>query len=601
MKSARSVVRILADFQWYVLAVVGLVAFALGCVGFAEHLPNPRPSDVVFWSLKLFLFTAPDKTHLPIALDVARFLAPIVASYAGLSALAALFRDRVQQMQIPLMRGHVVVCGLGYVGGVFLRHLQEADARVVVIESDPANPLIESCRRLRIPVIVGDAQLERSLHAAGVRHAGLLLAVCANDTVNTEIVAVARRLASRRAGGELRCLARIGDPELCGLLQTQGANLADASSSLDFFNIDEISARLLLDDFPIDETGGGQPHILVSDLDATGAWLLVHAARDWYDECKKRNGNDVTTPLWVTVLDAHAEERVRSLADQYPALEQVCRLIYADTSVHGVRGLPVQYSENGVPPLTRGYIAAYRDEQTLETALMLRQELDAAVPLVVGLSRRDGVTRLINDVSASSMLSRLDVFPTLDRTCTMEFLQGGSFVRIAVAIHRRWRAEQFTAGKPSPSWDELDEPRKESSRAHARHIAVKLASIGCAIAPLRDWAASEFAFADDELEGLSIAEHDRWCRERVNAGWTSGIKDPERKRTPYLVPFADLPPDIAEYDRMLVRDIPIFLAAAGLQVIRVPIVTDPSDFPEPASTSTTPALTLHDPPTNLRP
>ena len=570
MTVARSAARVLADFQWYVLAVAGVVAFTLGCFGFAEHLSNPRPSDVVFQSLMLFFFDAPDQTRLPIALDVARFLAPIVAGYAGLRALAALFRDRVLQMRIPLMRGHVVVCGLGYVGAEFLRHLRQANVPVVVIESDGANPQIELCRRLRIPVIVGDAQLDRNLHAAGVRHADRLLAACPDDAVNTEIVAVARRLAAGRRGAELRCLARIGDPDLCGLLRIQEANPVDASSSLDFFNINEVGARLLLDEFPIADAGAGRPHVLVSDLDATGAWLVVHAARDWFERCQKRNGHAASTPLWVTVLDARAEERVGSLVDRYPAVEQVCRFICAAASVCGVRDLAARYTDNGVPPLTRGYVTVYRDEDALQAALMLRHELDVAVPLVVALSRRRGVTRLINDVSARSVLMRLDVFPTLQRTCTTELLQSGSFHGIAVAIHRRWCAEQLAAGKPAPSWDELDESRRESSRAQARHIAVKLASIGCAIAPLRDWGASDFAFSNDEVDRLAIAEHDRWVSERRQAGWRSGPKDPQRKITPYLVPFADLPPDIAEYDRIFVREIPIFLASAGLQVIRVP-------------------------------
>ena len=113
------------------------------------------------------------------------------------------------------------------------------------------------------------------------------------------------------------------------------------------------------------------------------------------------------------------------------------------------------------------------------------------------------MTRLINDVSTRSVPMKLDVFPILQRTCTTELLQSGSFHGIAVAIHRRWCAEQLAAGKPAPSWDELDESRKESSRAQARHIAVKLASIGCAIAPLRDWGASDFAFSDEEVERLA--------------------------------------------------------------------------------------------------
>jgi len=46
----RSVVRVLADFQWCVLAVVGVVAFGLGYVGFAELHPDAGWSYLVFWS-----------------------------------------------------------------------------------------------------------------------------------------------------------------------------------------------------------------------------------------------------------------------------------------------------------------------------------------------------------------------------------------------------------------------------------------------------------------------------------------------------------------------------------------------------------------------
>lgn len=54
-------------------------------------------------------------------------------------------------------------------------------------------------------------------------------------------------------------------------------------------------------------------------------------------------------------------------------------------------------------------------------------------------------------------------------------------------------------------------------------------------------------------------------------------KDQQRKLTPYLLPFADLPPNIADYDRIFVRNIPAFLAAAGLQVIRGTPSTNPPD------------------------
>ena len=205
------------------------------------------------------------------------------------------------------MRNHVVVCGLGYAGMVFLRRLQEAGVRVVVVELDAANPLIEVCRSLRIPVVVGDAQLERTLRAAGAHRASRLLAVAPNDAVNAEIIAVARRLVASQTRGELRCLARISDPELCALLRVQEANLpANQTSSLDYFNTDEVSARLWLDDFPI-ETTAGPAHILVDRLDDLGRWLVMHAAFAWNAE------RSDAAPLWVSITDADADERIAGL------------------------------------------------------------------------------------------------------------------------------------------------------------------------------------------------------------------------------------------------------------------------------------------------
>ncbi len=566
MTLRRSFARTLADYRWYVLGAGGIVAFALGCVGFWEYLSHPTPSEVVYRSLTLFLLEGGEAEpwhapHVPVSLDIARFLAPIVAGYAGLSGLASLFRDRVQQMRIPLMRGHVVICGLGDVGSVFLRHLREAGDRAVVIESDAANPNVGLCRSSGVPIIVGDAQQERTLQAAGVQRADRLLAVCPHDAVNAEIVAAAGQLASSRSKGTLPCLARIGDPELCALLRIRQAKLTGAASALDFFNTNEISARLLLDEFPID-TERDRPHILVGYLDALGAWVVYHAARDWYERRA-----DPTTRLVVTVVDNEADHRVQSLLGHYPALEHVCRFIPLPASVSKIHRLRAHHAEAAAPRLTRAYVTAYHDEQAVQLALQLRHELDADVPLVVGLARAYGVARLFDDGGSAAGLN-IDVFPTLERTCTAELIRGGSYEAIAHAIHRRWRAEQLASDKPAPSWSELDESRKESSRSHARHIAVKLRNVGCDIAPLRDWDASEFAFSDDEIETLAIAEHDRWIAERLADGWSLGDKDIENKKTPYLVLFADLPDDIAEYDRMFVREIPTLLASVGLQVIR---------------------------------
>ena len=572
MISPGSLRRFIADFRWALLGFAAVIAFALGWMGYTEYLNElyaegaikhpPQATDIAYNTFKLFLMGSPGTTGLPVKIEIARILAPVVSGWAALSGLALLFHDRFQQLRIPLMRGHVVICGLGYVGSLFGDHLRQAGHQVVVVELDPANPLIEVCRSWRSPVIVGDARLERTLRGAGVQHAAQLLAVCPDDAVNTEIVAVARRLPTGRRKGQLRCLARIGNPELCRLLRVQEANSSDgAPSSLDFFNIDEISAQLCLDEFSI-EADNGRPHILVSRLDALGTWLVKHAAWGWFTD----RTDDV--PLWVTVVDDRAEERVRGLLDQYPALESVCRFIESSMSVRDLHRLDAVQAEVGAPPITRAYVSAYRDEDAIETVLTLRHYLDSAVPMVVALSRTDGVARLITDATASGELTNVNVFPALERTCTAELVAGGSFERIAVAIHRRWREGQLADGKEAPSWSELDESRKDSNRAQARDIPVKLRSIGCTIAPLHDIRAPAFEFTDEEFEMLAIAEHKRWVTERLESGWTPGDKDAGRKTTPYLIPFEDLPDDIADLDRDAVRQIPAVLALVDLKAIR---------------------------------
>lgn len=169
--------------------------------------------------------------------------------------------------------------------------------------------------------------------------------------------------------------------------------------------------------------------------------------------------------------------------------------------------------------------------------------------------------------------------PTARRTwqtiaCIVQLVWVGPVEPIAQAIHERWRSEQVSAGKPAPLWEELDESRKESSRDQARDIPAKLHLVGCEITPLRG-KAKDFSFTDEEVETLAAAEHLRWMRQRIMDGWTAGDKNVPRKTTPYLVPFEELPADIAEYDRIFVREIPGLLILAGLEVVRAPTMSRP--------------------------
>jgi hypothetical protein len=396
-------------------------------------------------------------------------------------------------------------------------------------------------------------------------------------------------LPASRQRAELSCLARIGDPDLCRLLRIHGTDLRDASSSLVFFNTDEISARFLLDEFGIDPEDARGPHILVSNLESLGQWLVIRAALTWYWLGPKEEKDKEKAKLFITVVDDQAEQRVSSLLDQHPDLESICHFICCSSSIRELRALPKRHAEEQAPPVKAVYVSAYRDEDAIEIALRLRHELDAdelrqgldsALPMVVALARRDGAARVISEANDSGKLKGVVVFPALERTCTAELVEDGLYEPLAIAVHNRWRVKKLADkansadsadSKDPPTWEELDESRKKSSRAQARDIVPKLRRIRCDIAPLRDWGAAKFAFEDAEVKLLAKDEHERWMKERIADGWTKGpVVDAEKKATPHLVPFAELDKDVADYNRMFVEEIPAVLALVGVQVIRVP-------------------------------
>lgn len=75
----------------------------------------------------------------------------------------------------------------------------------------------------------------------------------------------------------------------------------------------------------------------------------------------------------------------------------------------------------------------------------------------------------------------------------------------------------------------------------------------------------------DEIMALAerIAEnvHENWAKGRIAEGWTYGEKrDDEKKTTPCLVPYADLPEIEKEYDRNTAFETLRLIVALGYRI-----------------------------------
>lgn len=145
--------------------------------------------------------------------------------------------------------------------------------------------------------------------------------------------------------------------------------------------------------------------------------------------------------------------------------------------------------------------------------------------------------------------------------------------KIAKMIHSDYvikQGEQRKGASPElRDWDELPGDIKYSNLSQARHISEKLRVIGCGIAAADSGCTPLEELEPAEIESLSILEHERWMAERRASGWTLGAKkDPEKKCTPYLVPWEDLSEQVRDLDRDAVRNIIPLLGRVGLIAYR---------------------------------
>ena len=564
-------------YHWWVVGGAALLAAALGFMGFRAYLgPGTHTGwDLLYLSVQLFTLQSGGITGpAPASLEIARWLAPGVAAYAAVGLVASIFRDELAGLRVRFRRDHVIVCGLE-AGWALTRMLQSRDERVVVIERDPAHPRIETCRAEHMPVFVGDARDEELLRTAGIRRARRLFAVCGDDGANMKIAEQARRLSAGReklrlrpARRPLRALVHIADPDLVSLLTMQElAHQDPGEARLDFFSFYASGARALLSQYPLSHRADGQrrpPHMVVVGLGRLGRQLVVQAARNWRAEGHLA----AEQRLWVTLVDETATAAATWLREHHLFLDETCELHPHDLPADPLRLLHAPlFDVPGSPPASSVFVCLGDDVQALGVGLALHTLLrHRDIPIVVRTYDAD-LAALVPDADQPD--AGLHVVDQIERTCRPEQLFAGETERLAQAIHEVYRRRQAAAGQTeetNPSmapWDRLPATLKDSNRAQARHIPVKLAAVGCDVGPLVDAGAELFTFTPDEVERLAQAEHARWMAEAApehpaNIPWSEGLSEP-----------------VKEVDRAFIRAMPALLASAGYQINRVRHRTPP--------------------------
>jgi voltage-gated potassium channel len=124
---------------------------------------------------------------------------------------------RRMERELAHLSGHYIICGAGRVGRTAARELRTRGQDCVLIEKDPerAQWAVEQ----KIPVVIGNASSEESLHKARIAQARGFVTAVSSDAENLYIVLTARGVRS-----DLKIIARASEEEAISKLLRAGAS-----------------------------------------------------------------------------------------------------------------------------------------------------------------------------------------------------------------------------------------------------------------------------------------------------------------------------------------------------------------------------------------
>jgi hypothetical protein len=535
--------------NWLVIGF-GALAVALGIWGFsvckAADCQTHSFGEKLFRTVDLIRLTSrytPD--HDPWPLVIAQLMMPLALVFGALRLFVHNMRRDLKVVLVRRLRGHTIVCGLGDTGLHIAMQLADKGCNVVAISRDNKDANAVACERRGIVVLQGDGMEATLLRVSGLKHADSLFVTCGSDAVNIEIALRADAPTGLRVNSNpLKIWVELRNDWLYDTILSHRARVnVGGSAQFRLFNLNDNAARLLLrsDTFRRASSRAPEvaPHLLAVGHGQTLSGIVVQAVQGNFAVPGRR--------LAVTLLREKAHEALNGMMARYPGLKS-CVDIYTEECVFDDAGWPA-ISTIVAGKAAFAVIVDLQDEiATMKAALRIRQILDVSdqqlVPVFVRVWQQRKLGDFLHGLEKDPAESdRLAIFGDLASLTKPDQLLEESIDLVAIAAHEAYR--QSTGNSAIPSWDNLSEQGKQSNRAFADHIPVKLAQIG-----------HERALSEEEIERLAQMEHWRWAMSLRIKGWRHGERDEIRRQHPLLVDWAELDIEAKNKNREMVRRIP---------------------------------------------
>ena len=559
-----------APLRPFAIVAVAVAVLVLGVVGFQQAKPTYSFWDSLYGSIQLFGLAGGVPPSPPTTLNIARFLGPLLVGYAAIRGLVILFRQQLQTASLRLrMRDHLVIAGLGDVGYRVAMLFHGLGAPMVVIEANPANPHVFSCRAKGITVLIGNAADKALLQRTRIHRAAYLVTSCGHDAIDLEVVHAARKALLQTKRRHLPTFVHLDDARLWRTIRTSTVAVAAQDPIwLEPFNMIESGTSLLFESTNPFDGSDSAKIVIAGDVEMARS-LAIQATRVWL------NASKAPSNLSIDLIGPAANGAAAALGVAHPELNRLINLRILEAEVEA-------QADELMRAATHAYVGFWDEADGLAAALVLRARAGGSgVPVTLVIRDSDSA------VASVARRAGLEEFGIYTWGLGHDFLDRGTNEIVARAKHEHYVDAELAKGGKLGDWpslrhweDGLAEHFKDSNRFAAAGVARVLdradyAVVPAPLAPIRDLI--ESPFTPDELDVLAEAEHRRWMEDLIENGWTLGTRDDANKVHPDLIPYARLTPDAKQKDRDSVLALPEVLRRAGFAIEKVerrPVTSD---------------------------
>jgi hypothetical protein len=556
-----------------VVVMVG-VAAVLGTAAYVPCRGRMSATGVMFWILQLYVGQPPNIYQNvypgtaacfgppPLGLQLGQ-LDGLGATLIGAIAVASvLWRMPFEQLRSRFASDATVFTGLDPMTFPLLKQLTKGTRRprnIIIIEPDGANPLLEEAKLTGARVVIGDPTSSRLLKPiiCGVRGCALsrLYALGAKVQDNEAVVMAAGQILRRYQPDPNRqphLVALVEDPRHADAWRGShgGASaiwFEDALSAAESTACDLVGRVLAT---------SARELLLCGDSSLALAILSELARRSWeHAELGRAETAHGGQPPGLPPRSAPLPVRRVQLLD--PRSDDLLR--------EYVACVPRAIREAGPDVVPRAAEWQSRLLRTLD-AIGPAAARQTAVIIVDDDRRENGsheagrVGRLHPETPVFVLASPGDgiIRPIFGQLHPFERgllvngeLPDDSWTRVARHWHECYRRSYpVPPGDPRTAtrlpWAELDAFTRDDNILLLRSILTQVAALGREWVPVRHVPVGSFIeLSDRDLDDVAAAEHNRWYRRRVAAGWSAVIGDkgaagPTNK---LAVPWAELPAD----------------------------------------------------------